>query len=961
MVGGLPAPLFGRDAEVAELAALLDAARAGHGRVALLLGEAGIGKSRLANEVTALAASAGTRVAWGRCGDGDAPPYWPWLQALRDLLGPEAPALFGEQVVRAELLASVTERLMAVAEPAVVVLEDLHWADESSLALLEFAVGAVPGTRLLVLLTARDDTEAATALAGLPPSVVRVSLVGLDPAATAALAEDVAGRAVAEPWAAEIHRRTGGNPFFVTEVARLQAARGEATGEGPAGVRHCPTRRLARLPLPPGVVLGAAAVAGDGSDVDLLAAVAERSADTVLGLLDEAVQSRLGEWVDGRFVFAHALVAETVYQEVAPSRRAAWHRLAAVTTEGRDADPERVAEHWRRAGDRERAASWALRAGRAAMRRLGYEQAVRHLRRALDGAGADRVGILVELGEAQVLAGELGEGRDTLREAAESALREGRGTELARAALGLGTGVGGFEVDIWDRRQRQLLDEALVLLPAGDHPLRAAVMARRSLALVADASPADRADLARDAAAMAARLGVPDVEASALGALNDALAGPDHVAERLATADTMLGLAGAARDARLELLARRHRLVALLESGDLAGVDAEILAYGTVAERLQLPLVSWPVPIWRGMRALMEGDTDTARTQADLAEDLGVTRAGSANATMLVLTLRMAIALATGTEATFVPELDVLIPELDHFPGLGAVLATVLHGAGQAQRGRPYLARSVAAGIDAIRRDSEWAELVFFLGRAGMLYDDPVAVRMAYDALTPYPDLWVVDGIGGACYGVVGEQLERLAAYLGDRDPARTAPRARAAEGEFRRDGRVWHLAWRGTRVTVPHSKGMSDLAALVARPGTEIHVLDLVVAQEGAVVVADGTGPAIDATARAAYRGRIADLDDDITEATDNADLETAAKLRAERDFLLAELAHSLGLGDRARTSGESAERARKAVTMRIGTALRAIEASDPALAQHLRRSVTTGRFCAYRPEDPAVWHAVP
>jgi hypothetical protein len=137
------------------------------------------------------------------------------------------------------------------------------------------------------------------------------------------------------------------------------------------------------------------------------------------------------------------------------------------------------------------------------------------------------------------------------------------------------------------------------------------------------------------------------------------------------------------------------------------------------------------------------------------------------------------------------------------------------------------------------------------------------------------------------------------------------------------------------------------------------VHALDLLEAAGGPPARAAGgdTGPVLDATARASYRARIVELEDEIATAERHSDAARAERLRTERDVIAAELAAALGLGGRARVGGDRVERARKAVTMRIATALRTIEAAHPALGRHLRVAVTTGRFCAYRPEQPATW----
>ena len=134
---------------------------------------------------------------------------------------------------------------------------------------------------------------------------------------------------------------------------------------------------------------------------------------------------------------------------------------------------------------------------------------------------------------------------------------------------------------------------------------------------------------------------------------------------------------------------------------------------------------------------------------------------------------------------------------------------------------------------------------------------------------------------------------------------------------------------------------------------------MDLMDAERGTITSGPSadTGPVLDKRARADYRRRLADLEEELAEADANADVGRPSALAAERDFLAGELASALGLGGRPRVTGDPAERARKAVTMRVGTALKAIAEVHPALARHLRASISTGRFCSYRPENPVSW----
>jgi hypothetical protein len=182
--------------------------------------------------------------------------------------------------------------------------------------------------------------------------------------------------------------------------------------------------------------------------------------------------------------------------------------------------------------------------------------------------------------------------------------------------------------------------------------------------------------------------------------------------------------------------------------------------------------------------------------------------------------------------------------------------------------------------------------------------------------------------------------------------PSLTPPPARNV---FRPDGDVWLVGFNGTSTRVRDSKGVRDLAYLLMRPMEEVHVLDMVAT--GPTLRSEATGPAVDGVARATYRARLLEIEDELAEADENADVGRSDQLHMEREALITELSSAYGLGGRARPRSDSAERARSAVTQRIRDALARIEALDPELGTHLRRSIRTGTFCSYQPEHPVIW----
>jgi AAA ATPase domain len=936
--------LIGRESELAALAGLIEDARAGRGRVALMLGEPGIGKTRLAEAAETMARQSGFDVSWGRCSSVDMPSYWPWKQALTNLLVETDLLDQGRFASRPELFAAVAETIEARtrAHAVLVIFEDAHWADPGSLALLEFLSGVVSGQRLMLLVTARDEALLLPMSAG----IRRLPLGGLDPDGTAALVRHIVGHQASQDYIAEVHRRTGGNPFFTSEVARLQQSRGTPTGAIPPGVRQVLEQRLARLHQKSFELLQVASVVGS-PHIGILAEITGLPVADVAALLDEAATAG----VIANDAFAHDLMRETLYLGISPSRRAALHREVAEHLQG--GGPAEIARHWSLASGEDaqiHAAELALVAGDMAVARLAHEQAIGHYRMALE-LGVGGLDVQRRLGEAQVQAGHIAAGRETLRMVARKAREDGVAEVLARAVLAMGGGVGGFEVDIFDPEQGPLLEDTLRLLPDQDSAVRAAVLARLSVASATIASPDERASLADQAANMARRVGDADAEVAALAAFCDARSGPAYVHERIEAAGRMLALAQ--HHALLELLGRRLRLRARLELGDLTGVDADIAAYARVANRLRSPTYGWLVPLWRGMRAVVDGDLDAGSRYADEVATLAQT-AQSSNAEMMSWTLRWRIARLRQDTYAIGKLVGRMEEWAENFPrGSDCTFALLFAEAGEPERGRRHLRRLMDSGLDSLPVDSEWVELLWLLGEAAMLLDEPEAAGAVHDALEPYAGLWAVDGYGGACFGQVADLLARLAEYL-DRPSA--LPPDRAA---FVRTGTVWRLEFRGRSITVVDSKGMRDLAALLGRPGQEIHVLDLVEGSGGPSRAGAGhdTGPMIDAEARSAYRRRLVDLEEEIDEASRDHDQGRLEKLQAEKDYLTAELAAAFGLGGRVRVTGDRTERARKAVAMRISTALKAIETVYPELARHLRNSVSTGRFCSYRPDQELTW----
>ncbi|HEY7255050.1 MAG TPA: AAA family ATPase [Solirubrobacterales bacterium] len=401
--GGIPLPprlsrvprsgFVGRLDERAQLAEVAAAAEAGHRQLALISGEPGVGKSRLAAQVAIDLHSRGAAVLFGRSTEDVDPPHRPWAEALSHYVEHAQQAVLERHVERhgGELLRlapGLADRVADVPQPrntdaeteryllraaaigmfveaarqqeVVVILDDVQWADSQSLALLKHLVSATADCELLVLGTHRESELTRghplnQVLGDLrrEEGVRRIALTGLETDDVGALMESILGTSSSgdrSDLVDEISRETDGNPFFVGELLRHLDEEGAVTqGEGdgwalasslgrvglPQSIREVVTSRAERLGTETASLLSVAAVIGRDFDIELLAHAAGQDQDEVLDRLDGAVRGALlleGR-SPGRFYFAHSLVNNTLYEELGATRRAQAHRRVAEALE----------------------------------------------------------------------------------------------------------------------------------------------------------------------------------------------------------------------------------------------------------------------------------------------------------------------------------------------------------------------------------------------------------------------------------------------------------------------------------------------------------------------------------------------------------------------------------------------------------------------------------------------------
>jgi hypothetical protein len=819
--------LLGRETELASLREMWTHASADSRRLALVTGEPGIGKTRLVSEFSVQLDPERVTVLYGAAREEALVPYEPFVDCLREPLreprelpleaaelaglipelgadlnarGAERPLSERSPGARLRLFDAFATSLDAIAwgRPLLLILEDLHWAEAATIRLLVHLAGRPDGSPRMLIVTYRDTEigERHPLTAGLAelhralPAEL-VSLHGIDTSAVAAMLGRAAGggRALGSPEA--LRGRTGGNPFFIEQLLRDEAALGEASGarRPPAGVEHVIALRVAALGSRAPAVLSAAAVSGSEFELSLLAEVLELPITAVLDVLDAAEGARLvaGEPGEpGRYAFVHAIVRETLAGTLTAARRAHIHDLFARILERRaGTDPHgylaAAASHALEAaagdGDPERAAALAEQVAMRSGAVLAYEDAAELLRRAvavLDrhrGSAARRAELTCALGEALARAGST-DADATLRQANVLARAADRSDLIARVALARGgTGVTLLGAD------SSLVDELNRALDGigGTHlALRARLLARLAIELAYEPDPARRESASAEALLLAGRLDDPAALAAALNARHVALWGPDHTERRKELADEMLELAERADDRELSLQARNWRIVDLLELGEGQAVRDELDGYAALAARARLPAYSWYVPMWRATLALLEGRIDDGAALSRRARDLG-RRAGDRNADVFFAEQQLVRHCVEGRLADLDPPAagveGPVAERSQRGPAWRAyhfTFAWVHAERGEIEQARQEFEGAFADGFASLPQDVNWLDALGAAANAAVALRDLERSHELRTLLEPYADRMIVNARGALHTGSVAHVLARLAAACGD-------------------------------------------------------------------------------------------------------------------------------------------------------------------------------------------------
>lgn len=810
----------GRDEEIARLRAAWGEVADGSRALAVVAGEPGMGKTRLVQQLARWAHDRGTHVFWGRCTAETLIPHQPIMEALRtatDAMGPEVSrALIENRPVLGRLLPGIlpesaedtrqTDRYSlyeALAEltdavsagrPVVLVLDDLQWADPSTLTLLDHVLGFERGGRLLVVATVRRPAGRATVeldrfLAG-QRRARRTTEIDLDGLAAAAVTDLLAdwGVTLDAGTAEGLRARTGGNPFFLESLAEQGAL--DETGDGrdvPESIRDVLDGRLATLDAEATAVLAAAAVIGLRVELDLLGRVTEQTPDRLLDVVDAAVAiGLLAEDEDlGWVTFPHALVRQALVARTTRNREARLHLKAATAfrAAGRgDSVAASVAEHLLAAGrlsPPERTARAALDAGAHALEVLADDAALTWAGRAtaaLDTSPSDHCALRAEahllMAGAQRHLGRREDGAASTGRAVAAARAAGDPILFARAAqeaalleAGIGLSYGAVVDGLID-----LLDEALDGLPAGHDAERSALLSWASIARDGSA-PAIQAAFASEALALADGVGGrPHLRALALFARLIAIAGPDRFDERLELNPQMA--TAAAGWTEMEVIALVLSVTTLVEAGRIDQAEATLERLRNLVTVIDRPAHRAYLLLLDAAFALVRGDLDRGAALADDALETG-SRAHGTNATLSWSAQQFTLARDRGTTAALAPLLEERMIQFPRLEVWRAVLAVARVAGGDAEGAREAYRPLFDDGRWASRRETSlWYACTGQVAEVAWLVGDATSCAALVPVLAPVSARMSMTGLGSACLGSLQRPYGLARAGAGDLDGA---------------------------------------------------------------------------------------------------------------------------------------------------------------------------------------------
>ena len=807
--------LVGRSAELDLLESLWQDALGGKGRTALITGPAGIGKSRLVREMaTRLPTDA--LVAFGLVYEGSgSQPFAPVHGMLTDLMRSsseqattallnalESLSVGDDDVGREKQFDAVVSALECTAKtsrPCLLVIEDAHWADESTLRLLTHVARQVRTLPVLLLITRRpEETSAPAGLHMLAEAVrreylgERVTLRPLTPKDARQLVL-ASGASLSNEAIDLLVERAEGNPFFLEELIRDAASSYLGPGMVPEAVADLVIYRLAGRALRTRDVAEAVAVLNENSRFPHLAEVLRTSREEVDTAVDDLRSAGILQ-VDNpaQVWFRHALFRDAVYGSIPSSRRAELHLRAANLLEaeqGIEAAAAAIAVHLEAEGSREshrRAGELFATAAERSLRLLAYEDAASQFERALslldenDATPERQIELELSLAEARRLAGDADAALNAFLDCFNKAEMLENSRLEAEAALGYERAYlpTGRPRSSPDAHSATLLTRAIAAVGNSQLSLRSKLLSALSQArfFAGDAPSAD--SLSIESLALARQVGDSVAEAAALGARRLVSWGPDDPAGRLAISRSIINLALAAGERERELGGLYWEIGCLVEGGQIHDARRSLQRFGALAAELRSPLRLAEHTRMESMMAALRGELARARELTDEAYRLGV-RAGYLDVEIHRVAALIDLLSETGEDAAII---ETLV--LDPLPWLQSpvrrsMLAYLSTRIGQMDRASKLVGGLATDEFASLPRDWMWLPLMYLLSEAVRRLGNAEWARMLYELLLPYGDQFVVNS-NTVSYGSVEMALGNASATM--RDPRAEAHYRRAAQ-----------------------------------------------------------------------------------------------------------------------------------------------------------------------------------
>ena len=827
----------GRGAHRQRLEELWRLAAGGSRQTVLVAGEPGVGKTRLAAELAHAARAEGAVVLYGRCDEELSDAYQPFAQALRhyvshcwleDLsthveqhggalsslvpeLGRRIPNMPPPDAVEPELytvrLFEAVGSLLAAASqeaPVLLVVDDLHWAARPTLLMLRHLVKATSPAALMILATFRDTefapndplVEALGELRG-HMLVEQVSLSGLGEQGVADLVEAAAGHELdsqALALARALHTQTDGNPFLVSQVLQhLEESGAVYQFEGrwrsdlevediplPAGVRYTVGRRLSHLSNEARQTLAVASVVGREFGLDVLETVGRLGTDDLLDVVEESVKARLVvevPGVPGRYAFVHALVRQTLYEELTDTRRVRLHRrvgdaLAAIHRDDTDAALPALAHHFLAGaspGQTAKATEHALRAAQRALDHAAHEDAAVYLERGLavleafDARNLEaRCDLLLGLARTRAQALDHPALRETSLQAAELARAVGSAERLARAAYWYNARALAGTVNPVGIA---LCEEALSAFDDNMPTLRALVLATLARERAFGGEGIALEPLSREALELARSTGDPEVIGVALVARYYTLWGSERVSEQLEVANELRTSVAVTPSGLLAATdAHRLRAVPLLMLGDVEGFRAEAEELTTLGAQLHSPLCRGMALQWRAGLAFLEGRFADAEPLVNEALAIGE---GDGNFKGAWVGQMFFLHGETGRLDAVEPLVAATVEQNPGLPAFRAALAFTYASLGRLDDARRHIEILALDDFAGVSRNILWPNALALMSEACSVLEDRTRAEMLLELFRPYSGLLVVYAGGSHSSGAVDRYLGMLESILG--------------------------------------------------------------------------------------------------------------------------------------------------------------------------------------------------